>query len=316
VGFKPVDWRQVRRSRPAVAALGNFDGVHLGHARILDALVAEGGATGLDPVVVTFEPHPRHFFRPAEKHSLLTPAEEKLALLRRWPVEVIPLAFDGGLAALEAEAFIRDFLQGRVCGRRFLLGHDHRFGRGARGDAALLRSHVDDPARDVLMPEPLVLDGEVVSSSAIRAHLEAGRADRARILLGRAYAYAGKVMRGHRRGHALGFPTANLDSRFDQKALVAKGVYAGLARWKGRSLPAVANIGVNPTFEGSDLRVEVHVLDFQGDLYGEWLEFELHFRLREERRFPGVEALKDQIAADVETVRKHFHEQTRSPNSP
>jgi riboflavin kinase/FMN adenylyltransferase len=299
-----------------VAALGNFDGVHLGHARILDALVAEGRATGLDPVVITFEPHPRHYFRPAEKHSLLTTAEEKLALLRRWPVEVIPLAFDGGLAALEAEDFIRDFLQGRVLGRRFLLGHDHRFGKGAQGDAALLRSHVADPARDVLMPDPLVLEGEVVSSSAIRAHLEVGRADRARVLLGRAYAYAGKVMRGDRRGHALGFPTANLDSRFDQKALVAKGVYGGLARWKGHALPAVANVGVNPTFDGSDLRVEVHVLDFSGDLYGEWLEFELHFRLREERRFPGVEALKAQIAQDVEAVRRHFNPSAPSSKSP
>lgn len=294
-----------------MAALGNFDGVHLGHARILDALVAEGEASGLDPVVVTFEPHPRHFFRPAEKHSLLTTAEEKLALLRRWPVEVIPLAFDGSLAGLEAEAFVRDFLVGRVGGRRFLLGHDHRFGKGARGDAALLRAHAADPDRDVLMPEPLVLDGEVVSSSAIRAHLEAGRVERARLLLGRPYAYAGRVMRGDRRGHALGFPTANLDARFDQKALAAKGVYGGLARWKGRSLPAAANIGVNPTFDGSDLRVEVHVLDFQGDLYGEWMEFELHFRLREERRFPGVEALKTQIAADAEAVRRHFRPPSR-----
>lgn len=305
-GLATVRWRDVRRASPAVAALGNFDGVHLGHARVLDALVAESRASGLDPVLITFEPHPRHYFLPREKPSLLATPAEKRALLARWPVEVIPLAFDADLAGLEAEAFVSDFLMDRVQGRRFLLGHDHRFGKGARGNAALLRSMTADPERDVTMLEPLVKDGEVVSSSAIRAHLESGRVDRAWSLLGRPYAYSGQVAAGDRRGRQLGFPTANLDTRSAfsaQKALVARGVYGGMARWQGAEHPAVANIGVNPTFDGTTLKIEVHILDFDRDLYGQWLEFDLRFQVRPERKFPSVEALRTQIAADVEAAR-------------
>lgn len=311
-----MPWQTVRRgppaalggppAAPAVAALGNFDGVHLGHARILDSLVAESRAAGLDPVLITFEPHPRHFFRPQEPQGLLATPAEKLALLRRWPVEVIPLAFDQDLATLEAEAFIKDFLLDRVQGRRFILGHDHRFGRGARGDAQSLRAFVADPERDVILAEPLIKDGEVVSSSGIRAWLEAGQVERAAALLGRPYSYSGQVVSGERRGRDLGFPTANLDTGFAlsrTKAPVARGVYGGWARLDGKSHPAVTNIGVSPTFDGTAHRIEVHLIDFTGDLYGRSLEFQLRFQVRPEIRFPSMESLKAQIAADVEFVR-------------
>lgn len=303
----PVSWRDVNRVRPAVAALGNFDGVHLGHARILDALVAEGRETGWDPVLVTFEPHPRHFLRPGEPQSLLATPEEKQALLARWPVEVLPLRFDADLAGLEAEAFVEEVLKGRIQGRRFLLGHDHRFGKGARGDAALLRRHMPDPERDVLLLPPLILDGEVVSSSAIRAWLEAGRVDRAATLLGRAYAYSGVVTRGDSRGRTLGYPTANLDTRSAHKAQVARGVYGGWATLPdGRVQRAVANIGVNPTFDGTAAKIEVHLLDFDADLYGQWIEFALRFHIRPERKFPSLEALKAQIADDITEARRRL----------
>lgn len=304
-GLIPVGWREVQRESPAVVALGNFDGVHLGHARILDALVAEAEDTGWDPVLVTFEPHPRHFFRPKEPQSLLATPSEKLALLGQWPVEVIPLRFDADLAGLEAEAFIREFLQERVQGRRFLLGHDHRFGKGARGDADLLRELTGTEDEDsVILLDPLIKDGVVVSSSSIRSCLEAGKVDKAALLLGRAFSYAGQVTPGDGRGRGLGFPTANLDIRSAHKALVARGVYGGMATLaNGKTLPGVANIGVNPTFDGTAMKIEVHLLDFKGDLYGQWLEFSLLFQIREERKFASVEALTDQIRADVETVR-------------
>jgi riboflavin kinase/FMN adenylyltransferase len=307
--LKAVPWHAVRRAppaAPAVVALGNFDGVHLGHARILDSLVAESRAAGLDPVLVTFEPHPKHYFRPKEPQSLLATPAEKLALLRRWPVEVIPLAFDKDLAGLEAEAFIQDFLLDRIRGRRFLLGHDHRFGRGARGDAKSLRAFVADPERDVILAEALIHDGEVVSSSGIRAWLEAGRVDRAATLLGRPYSYSGQVVAGERRGRTLGFPTANLDTGFALKAPVARGVYGGLVALEGHELPAVANIGVSPTFDGMVSRIEVHLIDFDGDLYGRRLEFKLRFQVRPEIRFPSVEALKAQIATDVDFTRERL----------
>lgn len=289
--------------------MGNFDGVHLGHRRVLDALVAEARADGLAPVLITYEPHPRYYFKPKEKPSLLSTPREKLELLSGWPVEVVPLAFDAGLASLEAADFVREVLQGRLRGRRFMLGHDHRFGKGARGDDALLKTLVEDPESNVLVSEPLVLAGEVVSSSAIRAHLEAGRVEAANRLLGRPFSYSGRVVRGDGRGKSLGYATANLDTEFPNKAIAALGVYGGTATVRGREMPAIANIGVNPTFSGGEaearrVKIEVHVLDFAGDLYGEWLEFRLRAHVRPEQRFASLEELKHQIAQDIVTVRK------------
>ncbi|HKP96818.1 MAG TPA: riboflavin biosynthesis protein RibF [Fibrobacteria bacterium] len=298
-----LPWTAVRRQDPCIVALGNFDGVHLGHRRILESLLRESAASGLAPVLVTFEPHPRYFFKPLEKPSLLSTPGEKRALLGEWPVEVIPLAFDMGLAGLDAEAFIEAFLKDRLQGRRFLLGHDHRFGKGARGDASLLQRHVRDPQADVLILEPYQWQGEVVSSSAIRAHLEAARIERANTLLGRPFSYAGKVARGDGRGRGLGFPTANLDLGYPFKAIAALGVYGGMAVVDGREVPAIANIGMRPTFGGEAVKIEVHLLDFDQDLYDKGLEFRLLFHVRPECKFPSVEALRRQVEKDIAETR-------------
>lgn len=301
--MKPISWREAESAEPSVIALGNFDGVHLGHRRLLESLVAEGRASGLKPVLVTFEPHPRFFFRPKEAPALLTTPAEKLGLLSQWPIEVVPLAFDADLAGLPAEDFIELFLKARLQGRRFLLGHDHRFGKGAKGDAALLQHHVPDPDRDVRILEPYRLDGETVSSSAIRAHLEAGRVEQANRLLGRAFGYEGTVIRGDGRGRGLGFPTANLDPGYPWKVRVALGVYGGRAETGGREHLAIANIGRRPTFGGDAVQIEVHLLDFEGDLYGKGLRFRLECAVRSERRFPSIEALKAQIGEDIALTR-------------
>ncbi|MDB5102315.1 MAG: riboflavin biosynthesis protein RibF [Fibrobacteres bacterium] len=287
-----------------MVALGNFDGVHLGHRRVLESLLRESRASGLDPVVITFDPHPRYFFKPGEKPSLLSTPSEKLALLREWPIEVIPLAFDQDLAGLPAEDFIEAFLKERLGGKRFLLGHDHRFGRQALGNAALLQKHVQDPAKDVLILEPFQLNGEVVSSSAIRAYLEAARIDKANNLLGRPFSYAGTVVRGDGRGKGLGFPTANLDPGYPYKAMVALGVYGGKAIVDGREVAAIANIGHRPTFGGTALKIEVHLLDFDADLYGRRVEFRILFHVRAERKFTSVESLRDQVAKDIDVTRR------------
>jgi riboflavin kinase/FMN adenylyltransferase len=301
-----VPWRQVRRQGGCVVALGNFDGVHLGHRRVLESLLRESASSGLAPVLVTFDPHPRYFFKPEEKPSLLSTPAEKLALLREWPIEVIPLAFDRDLAGLTAEDFIESFLKDRLGGRRFLLGHDHRFGKGAQGDARLLKSHVQDPDRDVLILEPLQLNGEVVSSSAVRAHLEAARIEQANALLGRPFSYTGIVIRGDGRGKGLGFPTANIDLGYPFKAMVALGVYGGIAMVDGREHSAIANIGRHPTFGGTALKIEVHILDFDRDLYGQAIEFRLLFHVRPERKFPSVESLRAQVEADIANTRERL----------
>jgi riboflavin kinase/FMN adenylyltransferase len=302
--MNPVAWNEVRRAAPCIAAKGNLDRVHLGQPRVLDALTREAAQSGLAPVVITYEPHPRYYFKPQEKASLLTTPREKLGLLSQWPVEVVTLAFDEGLATVEAERFIREFLQERLQGKRFLLGHDHRFGRGARGDATLLKSLTPEPERNVFVSEPLVLDGEVVSSSAIRAHLEAGRLAAANRLLGRPFSYSGEVVRGDGRGKSLGFATANLDPGYAHKAAAALGVYAGHAVIDGKNHPAVANMGTNPTFDGKRLKLEVHVLDFDRDLYGQSLEFRLLHALRPEKKFASLDELRAQIASDVDAARR------------
>ena len=309
--LKPPDWQgqswdAVRRQTPSIVALGNFDGVHLGHRRILDTLLSESRVSGLDPVLVTFEPHPRYYFQPQEKPSLLTTPGEKVHLLKKWPVEVVLLTFDHALAELEPEDFIRDFLKERLHGVRFLLGHDHRFGKRARGDVAMLRASTAHPDHDVIMLDPFRLDGEVVSSSAIRNHLEAARIEKANRLLGRPFTYAGKVVRGAGRGRTLGFPTANLELGYPYKAMVEYGVYGGRARTEDGEFDAIANIGTAPTFPDQYQKIEIHILDQVADLYDGWLEFKLHFHVRPEKKFSSQSDLVEQIKLDVAETRRRL----------
>jgi riboflavin kinase/FMN adenylyltransferase len=287
---------------PASAiALGNFDGVHVGHRRILEALRAHAVERGLRPLALTFDPHPRHFFSPALKPALLTPPREKAALIAELGVELVTLAFDAKLAALAAEDFFADILRDALGGRAFFLGPGHRFGRGARGDASLLRAlGGEDSVREI---SPAEEAGEIVSSSAIRARLESGGVDdlrAARSMLGRPYALDGTVVRGRERGRLLGFPTANLLIEDPRKILPAFGVYGGYAHFDRKRFSAVANIGLRPTFSEPTPSVEVHLPDWEGDLYGKFMEFELEMPLRPEMRFDSPEALKSQIARDVE----------------
>jgi riboflavin kinase/FMN adenylyltransferase len=304
--WKGRKWDEIQRRTPSIVALGNFDGVHLGHRRILETLLFESRATGLDPVIVTFEPHPRYYFKPQEKPSLLTTPGEKLQLLKHWPVEVALLTFDQALAELEPEDFIQVFLKERIQGVRFLLGHDHRFGKRARGDVSMLRAHATHPDQDVIMLEPFRLDGEVVSSSAIRSHLESSRIEKANRLLGRPFTYAGKVVRGAGRGRTLGFPTANLELGYPYKAMVEFGVYGGRARTAAGVFDAIANIGTTPTFPGQNQKIEVHILDHAADLYDQWLEFELHFHVRPEKKFTSQVDLVQQINLDLTETRQRL----------
>lgn len=296
---KGRSWNEVQRQKPCIVALGNFDGVHLGHHRILDTLLAEAKAADLDPVLITFEPHPRYYFKPQDKPSLLSTPWEKIQLLKSWPLEVVLLEFNPALAELEPEDFIQAFLKDRLRAERFLLGHDHRFGKRARGDVNLIRSYMPHPDRDVLMVEPFHLDGELVSSSAIRSHLEGSRIDKANHLLGRAFSYSGRVVRGDGRGRGMGFPTANLEIHYPYKAMVEYGVYAGKAKIEGKEYRAISNIGKTPTFPGQSQKIEVHILDQELDLYGAWMEFELHFHVRPEKKFFSIEALQTQITRDI-----------------
>ncbi len=302
----PLQWNALSHPRDTAVALGNFDGVHLGHRRALAALRSHAESRDLEPVALTFDPHPRHYFAVPEQCALLTLPGEKDALIASLGVTPVTLCFDAGLAAMTAERFIAEVLLDRLRGRAFFLGPNHRFGKNALGDADLLRRTTEiapgkSPA-GVHEVDPVIQDGDVVSSSAIRKLLGEGNVEGAARLLGRPYSLAGTVAGGSGRGRLLGFPTANLDLD-PRKILPAFGVYGGIATLEGAPHPAVANLGMRPTFGGTAPSVEVHVLDWEGDLYGKPFEFGILRRLRPERRFPSPEALREQIRADVEEWR-------------
>jgi riboflavin kinase / FMN adenylyltransferase len=270
---------------PRAVAVGTFDGVHLGHRRVLDAAIA----SGLTPTVVTFEPHPRKAF--GQEVELLSTLERRLELLEEAGIrDVVVLRFDLAFAQTTAEEFAARYL--RAVGAEVVAaGSAFRFGHERKGDLDLLRRLGFD-VRTV----PLV-DG--VSSSAIRALVHAGEVDRAARMLGRPPEVDGVVVRGEARGERLGYPTANLELEPDL-LVPAFGIYAGSARGHR----AAVSIGVNPHYGGDELKVEPFLLDYEGDLYGERLVVELWRRLRDERAFESEDALVAQIARDVEETRR------------
>jgi riboflavin kinase/FMN adenylyltransferase len=291
--------------RPSAVALGVFDGVHLGHRAILGAAVAHARAAGSPALACTFEPHPMEVLQPDRAPLPITTLDERLDLIAACGIDgAVVLEFTRELAAVEPEAFVKDVLVDRLAARQVVVGFNHRFGRGARGDATLLRDLGSRLGFSVEVIEPLTVDGVPVSSTAIRAALGRGDLDAAARMLGRPYTLPGKVVAGAGRGRTLGFPTANIAP--DRPVLVAAGVYACTVEVGGQRRQAVVNVGVRPTFGEEVLAVEAYLFDFSGDLYGQTIRLAFVSRVREERRFVSVDALRAQIADDVETARKRL----------
>ncbi|MCG3133907.1 MAG: Riboflavin biosynthesis protein RibF [Planctomycetes bacterium] len=305
--------RRERFRRPAVT-LGVFDGVHRGHRAVLARTREMAARLNGEVVVVTFHVHPKAVTH-GEAPPLVTSLRHRLHLLRREGVDTVAvLRFDRDLREMGAEAFADDVLAGAIGAGGVVAGHDTRFGRDRRGDAAMLRERLAPLGVLVESTEPVrMADGEIVSSSAIRAAVARGDLARAGDLLGRPPALFGTVVRGDGRGRSLGFPTANLDLEGELRP--GRGVYGGVAaiggERDGAARPCVVNIGGRPTFhpEGSRAEtVEAHVPDWEGDLYGRTLEVFLLGKLRDERRFDGPDALRAQIAADIAEMRRRFRD--------
>jgi len=291
--------------RPSAVALGVFDGVHLGHRAILGAAVAHARATGAPALACTFDPNPIDVLQPDRAPLPITTLDERLDLIAACGVDgTIVLTFTRELAAVEPEAFVKDVLVDRLAARQVVVGFNHRFGRAARGDAALLRELGARMGFNVDVVAPLTVDGVPVSSTAIRAALGRGDVDAAARMLGRPYTLPGTVVAGAGRGRTLGFPTANVAP--GRPVLVAPGVYACTFEVGEQARRAVVNVGVRPTFGEATLAVEAYLLDFSGDLYGQTVQLTFVSRVREERRFPTVDALRAQIADDVETARRRL----------
>lgn len=304
---------QVYRGIPASPAggtdhvaltIGNFDGVHRGHQAMLGRLIEAAEDLGLPPAVLTFEPHPREFFAREVAPPRLSTLRRKLELFRKLGVARAYIArFDARFAALTAEQFIDDVLV-RALGTHWLLvGGDFRFGRGRAGDLAVLRAHARTFSVEAM---PMVtVDGERVSSSAIRAALARGDLEHAAKMLGRPYAISGRVAHGDKLGRDLGFPTANVP--LPRKPALS-GVFAVRTHGLGEAPRAgVASLGVRPTVKlGARPLLEVFVFDFSAMIYGQRISVEFLHKLRDEERYSDVDALRRQIHADVAQARQYF----------
>ncbi len=287
-----------------VATIGNFDGVHLGHQAILGQVCRRARELGAQAVAVTFDPHPLKVLRPEMDVPMLTTPAQKLELLQGCGLDaVVVLPFTREFAALPARDFVSGYFCERLRVREVVIGHDYCFGRGREGNVDLLREMGKVCGFTVQVVWAVESDEAVVSSSLIRALLRLGKVEEARRLLGRPYGVAGQVVRGQGRGgKLLGVPTANI--RPVNELLPASGIYAVRVRRGAEIRPGVANIGTCPTFDGCGSSLDVHLLEFESDLYGEDLGVEFVARLREERRFPSVAALAAQIHADIAAARQ------------
>ena len=290
--------------RRTVVTIGNFDGVHLGHRAILQRVVQRARELEAQSVAITFDPHPLKLLRPEMALPLLTTPEQKLQLLAACGLDaVVVLPFTREFAALAPRDFVRDYFCERLRVREVVIGHDYCFGRGRAGNIDLLKEMGAGRGFTVQVVWAVEAEGAVVSSSLLRALVRLGKVAEAGRLLGRTYGVAGQVVRGKGRGaKLLGVPTANI--RPVNELLPASGIYAVRVHRGAEILPGVANIGTCPTFDNSEFTLEVHLLEFEGDLYGEDLGVDFVARLREERRFPSIEALAAQIQADIAEGRK------------
>jgi riboflavin kinase/FMN adenylyltransferase len=298
-----LDWRALPpEARGGTVALGNFDGVHLGHAEVLKA--AHQARPELPLMALTFEPHPREHFRPDDPPFRLTLLPAKGAALAALGVrQVVAVPFDATFSAMTAEEFVEQVLHQGLGARHLACGPDFAFGHRRGGDVSFLRQAAE--ARGIgLSVVPKLADAEgPLSSSRIRRALQDGYPERAAAMLGRPWAIRGPVTHGDARGRSIGFPTANIP--LGRHLEPARGVYAVRATLPdGRVVPGVANLGRRPTLGGDPVsRLEAHLFDFSGDLYGQELEVALVAFLREERKFSDVAALTAQIAADAAAAR-------------
>lgn len=291
----------IEQKPSSFVTVGTFDGVHIGHQAILRYLMQRAEERGGQSVVVSFDPHPRNVIEGASV-PMLTTIEERARILESLGLDrFIVIPFTSDFSKLPPEAFVEEILVERVGLREIVIGYDHGFGRGRRGDSALLERLGEQFSFSVDVIPVQVLEEHVVSSTEIRRLLiDKGDVTRAAEMLGRPYELTGTVIRGDARGKTIGFPTANLNVLHLDKAIPVRGVYAVLAQVDNEveTLGGMMNIGIRPTFDGTEQRLEVNLFDTNRDLYDRQLRIEFVDRIRDERKFDGIEALKEQLSED------------------
>lgn len=284
---------------PVTLTVGSFDGVHIGHVDVIRRMVAAAVADGAPPALMTFEPHPRCVLDPANCPPSVTTLQEKLALVASLGIEhAIVIRFDRALASLSPPEFV-DLLAPAMDVRRWVVGFDFAFGRERRGNAEWLRAN----GHQVDVVPPLTLNGKELHSSDVRRLVTLGEMEEATALLGREYSMAGPVESGDKVGRRLGFPTANIGIE-PNKLVPALGAYAGRAIASEGNFTAALSVGYRPTFGGTQLRVEAFLLDFEGDLYQQRLEFRFVRYLHPDITFPTTDELVQQLRRDVADTRR------------
>lgn len=288
--------------RGGFVAIGNFDGVHRGHQTMMVRLVANARSAGVPAVAFTFDPHPITLLRAGQAPPSLTTLERKLELLEQCGADcVIAYRTDKALLHLTPRDFFDQVVIGELAARGLVEGPNFCFGHNRAGTIETLREFCDDAGLLLEVVPPVKVGDHLVSSSTVRGLIAAGRVARARELLGYPYLIEGIVARGAERGRTIGFPTANLERV--PTVLPSEGVYAGRARQGARWFAAGINVGPNPTFGDQRPKLEVHLADFTGDLYGQTLRVEFLDRLRDTTRFSGVDELKTQLRKDMDAAR-------------
>ena len=303
-----VEWSHppgIPSDRGTVVTVGTFDGIHLGHWSVLQEIRARARATGRRSVLVTFDPHPLRILRPQHAPKLLTTSVEKKEILAESGLDyAVFLSFTRSLSRYEPRRFVEEILVGRLGVQELVIGYDHGFGRGRSGDADSLRRIGADLGFDVDVVGPVSSGERPVSSSRIRTAILECRPAEARACLGRPYSFRGVVVRGDGRGRELGFPTANLVVAGDDKLIPPAGVYAVRGSLRGNFHAGALHIGPRPTFSGSPPTIELHLLDFSRDVYGDEIRVDFIEHLREVRPFASVAALVEQMREDVKTTRR------------
>ncbi len=294
-------------ARGACITVGTFDGVHRGHWAVLQRVREAARAKGLLAVLVTFDPHPLKIVRPDEAPRLLTTPNEKKEILSLSGLDyAVFLRFTRTLSLYLPDEFVADVLVARFRLRHLVVGYDHGFGRERSGSAETMRRIADRLGFSVEVVPPVLMDGEAISSSRVRAALIAGAVERAAAGLGRPYSLTGVVVHGEGRGRTLGFPTANLSVGHGDKLLPRPGIYAVRAAFRCYHGPGLLHLGPRPTFQGSPPSIELHLLDYEGELYGELVRVDFLKRLRDIQPFRSPAELVEQMRRDREAAVAYF----------
>ncbi len=296
-----------------VVTVGTFDGVHLGHRAVLNEIGRRARRRDMHSVLVTFDRHPLTVVSSDAAPGMLTTPDEKKEILSQSGLDYVAfLPFTHALSRLAPESFVRRILAERFRVRELVIGYDHGFGRARSGDIGLLRRIGAEQGFDVDVVPAVRVDGQAVSSTAIRALVAEGRVEAAAALLGRPYSFRGPVVHGLGRGHDLGFPTANIPAPSGSKLLPCQGIYAVRASLRTDIRDGLLHLGPRPTFAGSPPSIELFILDFDRDIYGETVRVEFLKRLRDVRPFSSADALVQQMQVDEETARQYFTERSNA----